>query len=457
MDEILPMAARWVRTGRPFAIATVVGVAGSAPRPVGSSMIVDRDGAVFGNVSGGCVEAAVHASCLDAIASGAASVERFGYADAEGIAVGLTCGGSVEVLVRPVLPGSSAAADLVALAERDAQAVPTAYTLTVAGPSLGAGRIGDATSADAGAAGAVGIAETAGEAAAAEADGGRRAAAGRDTVTIWVGAPARLVIVGAVEFAVALSRLGLAMGMRVEVVDPREVFASAERFPGARVIVDWPDRYLQREPADTRTAVCVLSHDPKLDVPALRVALASAAGYVGAMGSRRTHDERRARLVAAGVAEASLARLRSPIGLDLGGRGAAETALSILAEIVADRHSGSGIRLSERAGAIHAEATEASGAPRPRTPGSLECTWPPDPGAQPGDELWPDAGVSLREGGREGGFPRPPSRRRPRNAEPGARSAAGFQPVAGGSEAPSAAEPAAPAEPAALRGPGAVT
>jgi len=345
MREILSPAAEWVREGLPFAIATVVAVAGSAPRPVGASMIVS-DAGVFGNVSGGCVEGTVYERCLEAIVTGEASVERYGYSDGEGLAAGLTCGGAVDVLVRVVRPHSEAAAAIALLAERDAAGLPTRFRLATAGPSLGRGlvEIGWEIGCE--------IGSAAGAATAATAPAGE--------IVVEVGDPPRLIIVGAVEFAVALTRLGTALGHRVVVVDPREVFATAERFPGAEVIVDWPDRYLAAASLDDRTAVCVLSHDPRLDVPALRVALASAAGYVGAMGSRTTHDDRLRRLRDAAVPDAGIARLRSPIGLDLGGSSAEETALSILAEIVADRRGGSGSRLSALRGPIHGRGPESS-------------------------------------------------------------------------------------------------
>jgi len=353
MREILSPAAEWVREGRPFAIATVVAVAGSAPRPVGASMIVS-DAGVFGNVSGGCVEGTVYERCLEAIVTGEASVERYGYSDGEGLAAGLTCGGAVDVLVRVVRPHSEAAAAIAMLSERDAAGLPARFRLTTAGPSLGRGVVetgletGVETGVETGA-------ETGVETGAATA-----ATALAGEIVVEVGDPPRLIIVGAVEFAVALTRLGTALGHRVVVVDPREVFATAERFPGAEVIVDWPDRYLAAASLDDRTAVCVLSHDPRLDVPALRVALASTAGYVGAMGSRTTHDDRLRRLRDAAVPDAGIARLRSPIGLDLGGSSAEETALSILAEIVADRRGGSGSRLSALQGPIHGRVPESS-------------------------------------------------------------------------------------------------
>ncbi|MDJ1113959.1 XdhC family protein [Microbacterium dauci] len=319
MQEILAKAADWVRDGRSFAMATVVATSGSAPRDVGASMIVSADGEAFGNVSGGCVEGAVYGTALEVIADGAARIERFGYSDADAFAIGLTCGGEVEVLVRPVPAGSDAARDVALLAERASAGMPTRLVFTAAGRMF----VGDADE--------VGV-------------------------VVDVVAPPRLVIVGAVEFAVALSALAQAAGMRVTVVDARSVFATADRFPGAEVIVDRPGRYLEAQRLGAHDAVCVLTHDAKFDVPALSAALAAPVGYVGAMGSRRTHDDRLGRLREAGVTDAALSRLRSPIGLDLGGRTPAETAVSILAEIVADRHGGSGTRLSTQTGPIHAAA-----------------------------------------------------------------------------------------------------
>ena len=362
MREILPVAARWAGAEQAFAIATVVGVGGSAPCEIGASMVVSASGEVFGTVSGGCVEGAVYERCLEVLAGAAPHVDRFAYSDADAFAVGLTCGGTIDVLVRAVPPGSAAAADLQLLAAREAAAIPTGFALVTAGPELGVGRV---VSSDAAAPAAV-----------------------PGVVSLRVGVPARLIVVGAVEFAVALARLGAAMGMRVTVVDPREVFATEARFPGAEVVVDWPDRYLAGERLDAGTAVCVLTHDPKIDVPALRAALASPAGYIGAMGSRRTHDDRMRRLGDAEVPPAARMRVRSPIGLDLGGRSPEETALSILAEIVADRHGGTGARLSGLSGPVHAAVGPGAGsgsdaatqvpAAVPSSVPSIECAWMPD-------------------------------------------------------------------------------
>ena len=191
----------------------------------------------------------------------------------------------------------------------------------------------------------------------------------------------RLIIIGAVEFSVALSRLGAASGFEVTVCDPREAFASPARFPDAHEVVhEWPHDYLARTPIDARTAICVLTHDPRFDVPALAVALRSPAGYVGAMGSRRTHDDRARRLADAGLTDVETQRLRSPIGLALGGRTPEETALSILAEIVMVRSGGRGGALRDTTGPVH---------PAVSTPRELTV----QPGAEEGISCAPGAGV----------------------------------------------------------------
>jgi len=361
MREVLPVAARWARDGRDFAVATVAGVRGSAPRELGASMLVAADGAVFGNVSGGCVEGAVVEACSEALASGTASVHTYGISDDAVVGFGLTCGGIVDVLVRPIPAGSADARQLLALAGTADS--PVALALAVSGKETGravlvsADAPHDAPWADAAAL----AADDRARILSYDSDGCRtEAVPAMSMLVIPFGSPPRLIVAGAVEYAVALSRLGSALGYRVTVVDPRDAFATGERFPGADVVIDWPDRFLRRESLDSRSAVCVLSHDPKFDVPALQVALAGPAGYVGAMGSRRTHEDRLARLAEAGVPPARLARLRSPIGLDLGGRSPEETALSILAEIVACRNGATGRPLSERAGPVHARSDMSS-------------------------------------------------------------------------------------------------
>lgn len=365
-DELL----KRVRGGVPFVTATVTSVAGSAPRQPGSSLVVDADGAVLGNVSGGCVDAAVHEACQAMLAGDhRPQALRFGYSDADAIGVGLTCGGTIELLLRHHDPAlepelGQALADVAsdqAGAPTDGRAV--AVATVVRGPSarLGrtlvvrpgrpvAGSLGDelldrvagARATDLLHAGQTGTVEI-----------GVADSYCREPMTLLVesSAPApRLLVFGAIDHAAALARLGTFLGYRVTVCDARATFATPERFPDAEVVVDWPHRYLQAQAdaglLDGRTVVCVLTHDPKFDLPLLTTALRMPLAYVGAMGSRRTHENRLARLRDAGVTDHELDRLHSPIGLDLGARTPQETALSIAAEIVAHRHGGSGVPLS---------------------------------------------------------------------------------------------------------------
>jgi xanthine dehydrogenase accessory factor len=327
MREILAVARDELAAGRAVAVATVVAAAGSSPREIGASMLVAADGRAFGNVSGGCVDGAVYERCVEVLAGDDAVVDRFGIADDDAVAVGLSCGGTIEVLVRALVPGSPEAATLALLAARDRDGVATVLRLRTAGDGMGSASIIDASTAP------------------------TPAPAG--SVDLQFGAPPRLIVVGAVEVAVALVALGTAAGFHVVVVDPRDVFARPDRFPAAEVVVDQPGRYLAAAGLDVHTAVCVLTHDPKFDVPALAAALMSPAAYVGAMGSRATCADRVRRLVEAGVPTALVDRLRSPIGLDLGGTSAAEVALSILAEVVAARRGGTGAPLRAGSGPIH--------------------------------------------------------------------------------------------------------
>lgn len=364
MREILDPAAAWVAEARQFALAVLVSTQASSPRELGAAMIVDADGVVFGNVSAGCVDGDVHELCVQAIETGESTRVRYGISDETAFEAGLSCGGVIDVLVLPVLPGTPAAASIAGLHAAILRREPSALGIVTAGPGTGALLLAP-EGADAAASTAPGIRS----ALAADLDRLRTDAHalklryGTDPDAIEVldvpfpHAP-RLIIVGAVEFSVALSRLGAASGFEVTVCDPRDAFAAAARFPDAHDIVhEWPHDYLARTPIDARTAICVLTHDPRFDVPAIAVALRSPAGYVGAMGSRRTHDDRARRLAEAGVTDAETARLRSPIGLALGGRTPEETALSILAEIVMVRSGGRGGPLRDATGPVHPALT----------------------------------------------------------------------------------------------------
>ncbi|MFE7568469.1 XdhC family protein [Streptomyces sp. NPDC057539] len=357
----------WCRAARPFALATVVQVSGSAPLPIGTALAVDGDGNVVGSVSGGCVEGAVYELCQVVLKGDEPPTRaRFGYSDDDAFAVGLTCGGELDVLVQRIDPAGQP--HLTAALGEVTSGQPFAVTQIIDGPEELLGRTlsvtGDGSTED-GTAGREDWEISVAAQASALLRAGRtgRVEVGGDAITcperlsVLVHTHAtrpRMLIFGAIDFAGALSEIGRFLGYRVTVCDARPVFATPARFPHADdVVADWPHRYLAATEVDARTAVCVLTHDAKFDIPLLRLALSLPVGYVGAMGSRRTHAHRLGLLREAGVPEEQLARLHSPIGLDLGARTPEETALSIAAEIIAHAHHGSGTPLSAGAGPIH--------------------------------------------------------------------------------------------------------
>ncbi|MFC7988162.1 XdhC family protein [Streptomyces pilosus] len=368
MLDIAEELDRWVGQGRDFAVATVVAVGGSAPRPPGAALAVDTDGTAVGSVSGGCVEGAVYDLCEQALRDGEPVLERFGYSDEDAFAVGLTCGGVVDVLVVPVRVADPArpvlAAALAAAARGEAVAVARIVSgpaelrgraLTVCPDGSSGGGFGAHPELDRSVAAEAGALLDAGRTGTLEI--GERGSRCGAPLTVLVESsvpPPRMIVFGAIDFASALVRAGKFLGHHVTVCDARPVFATRARFPEAdEIVVEWPHTYLERTSVDARTVLCVLTHDAKFDVPLLQLALRLPVAYVGAMGSRRTHLDRGARLREAGVTERELARLRSPIGLDLGARTPEETALSIAAEIVADRRGGSGIPLTGACTPIH--------------------------------------------------------------------------------------------------------
>ncbi|MEH0626528.1 XdhC/CoxI family protein [Streptomyces stelliscabiei] len=366
MLNIADTLHRWCREARPFALATVVDVTGSAPLPVGTSVAVDEDGNAVGSISGGCVEGAVYELCRQALHDqGPPQRAWFGYSDDDAFAVGLTCGGELDVLVQRIDP--AAHRHLTAALTDVAEGRPAAVAQVVDGPQELLGRILCADAEGRTHPGTLtgSVQQAVGAQARALLRAGRTARVdiGGDAATcpehlsalIHVNASRpRMIVFGAVDFAAALSQAGGFLGYRVTVCDARPVFATAARFPYAdEVVVDWPHRYLEHTEVDARTAVCVLTHDAKYDIPLLRLALNMPVGYVGAMGSRRTHDERLRLLREADVTEEQLARLRSPIGLDLGARTPQETAISITAEIIAHANENTGLPLTHTTGAIH--------------------------------------------------------------------------------------------------------
>ncbi|MFP4571098.1 XdhC family protein [Rhodosalinus sp.] len=311
-DQIPETALGWHRAGRGAALATVVETWGSAPRRVGAQLAVSGEGEIEGSVSGGCVEGAVVAEALEAIEEGEARLLTFGVSDEDAFAVGLACGGTIRVLVEPVgsvLP-EAMLADLV---EHRAERRPVAYVADLEGH--GGRRLA-----------------TDGFTERFRMDRSGVEADGRTFVAIH-NPPLRLIVVGAVHIAQALLPMARIAGYDPVLIDPREAFGSEGRFPGERILHDWPDDAVAAVGLDTRTALVLLTHDPKLDDPALMRALRAPVFYIGALGSTRTHAKRVARLTEAGFGEAEIARIHAPVGLDIGAAGPAEIAVAILAEM----------------------------------------------------------------------------------------------------------------------------
>ncbi|UWX98778.1 XdhC family protein [Arthrobacter zhaoxinii] len=364
--------------GVPCAAATIVRASGSVPRPVGTTMLISGTGIISGSLSGGCVEAAVVALAEDVLADGRPRLESFGYSDTDAFAVGLSCGGTLEVFIAPVFPGTVPAVPdagtpcalirriddgggAVPLLIKDPAEATPAGLLSAHGPALASMLGTDPARAAARlapllAAGRTGVVELGGRQ-----PGGPECDRGSAVLFLESRlAPPRLVLIGANDFSAALARQGRLLGYRVTVCDARPLFTTPDRFPDAHEVhVQWPDSYLRGEAAagrlDARTVVCVLSHDARFDVPALAEALRRDVAFVGAMGSRRTHDARLAALRAAGLTAAELAKLHSPIGLDIGAATPEETAVSVFAEIVAARSgaAASGQPLRAVSGPIH--------------------------------------------------------------------------------------------------------
>jgi xanthine dehydrogenase accessory factor len=344
MRDLLADYERFAGTGKPFGRAVVTSVWGSAPRPEGSCMLAAGDGTIAGSVSGGCVESATALEIGEAIVRGSPRLVTFGVSDERAWEVGLACGGTIKVFVEPTVrrtvmdaargPGGEVVATIIAgsglgSSLRVLESGSIEGTLPVTVPmdelreaALTALRRETSTSRD------------------LEARGG--------PVTVFLEVfprRPRLVIFGGVQIAVELVPLAKALGYRTIVADGREAFIGRDRFPDAdELILAWPEEAFERIELDSACYVCVLSHDPKFDEPALQIALHSPAAYVGAIGSRKTQEARRQRLRESGLTEEEVQRLHGPIGLDLGGRQPAETALAILAEMTAVRYGGTAAR-----------------------------------------------------------------------------------------------------------------
>jgi xanthine dehydrogenase accessory factor len=345
--DIVDGLIAWRAAGIRFAVATVVRTWRSAPRQPGAAMAVSEHGEVLGSVSGGCVEGAVYAAAEEVLRTGKARIEAYGVGDDDAFEVGLTCGGTIELLIQS--DDALVAPDAVFEAIVSGSPVATASLPDremVVWPSRVAGSLGRpdldhrVAIAAAGmlAQGATGVIE-------------------QEVFVQSYVTPPRMIVFGAIDFAGAVARIGRFLGFHVTVCDARPAFATAKRFPDAHeVVIDWPHRYLRETTVDARTVLCVLTHDPKFDIPLLEVALETPARYIGVMGSRRTHEDRLSRLHEIGVPYEKIARLRAPIGLDLGARTPEETAVAIAAELIKEAWGGTGRPLSELDSPIHGQA-----------------------------------------------------------------------------------------------------
>jgi xanthine dehydrogenase accessory factor len=312
--EVLSELNEWIGGREDVAVATVIETWGSSPRPLGSKMLVTRSGKMAGSVSNGCIEGAVFEEAQKVLKSGTPKVAAFGVADDVAFEVGLACGGHIEVYIQPL---SKEHRQLVGMLNRNEPA--TLRTNLVSGEA---------------------------EVIKGTPPGSELAKRDGDVFVEPFRRPAHLVIVGAIHIAIPLHRLAKLMGYRVTVIDARAKFATKERFPEAdELIVAWPDEAMSKLEIDSSTYIVILTHDPKFDLPALRTVLTREPGYIGAIGSRKTNQNRFDALRREGFTEEQLARVHGPIGLDLGGRGAEETALGILAEITAVRFGGSGVSM----------------------------------------------------------------------------------------------------------------
>ena len=365
MRDLIPELTAWWEGGESFALATVVDVKGSAPRQPGASMAVSAAGEVVGSVSGGCVEGAVYELAEEVLRSRVPVLQTYGISDDDAFAVGLTCGGILDILVRPI--DVAAGSEFADVAASIAKEEPVALATVISGSDSVAVQVAVWPDRVVGTLGTEGLdVAVVDDARGMLAQGqtgirhyGEHGERRQDEIAVFIESfnpPPRMLVFGAIDFAAAVARIGKYLGYRVTVCDARPVFATERRFPEAdEVVCEWPHRFLADTTVDERTVIAVLTHDPKFDVPLLEVALRTPARYIGAMGSRRTHEDRLARLREIGFTEAELERLRSPIGLDLGARTPEETAVSIAAEIIGLRWGGSGRPLTSTEGAIHGD------------------------------------------------------------------------------------------------------
>jgi xanthine dehydrogenase accessory factor len=316
-DSIPEIALDWHRQGKGAALATVVETWGSAPRQAGSQLAISGSGEIMGSVSGGCVEGAVVTEALAALEDGTPRLLTFGVSDETAFAVGLACGGTIRVLVEPVgtVAPALTAPLLEALVAARASRTPAALAVRLDGWERHLLRPGDDAAADA---------RFRSDRSGMEEDG---------RFLAIHNPPLRMIVVGAVHIAQSLLPMARACGYDPVLIDPRSAFGSASRFPGEVLVEDWPDEAMEALAPDARTAIVTLTHDPKLDDPAIRIALRSGAFYLGCLGSTRTHAKRVDRLREAGFSEAEIDRIHAPVGLDIGAKTPAEIAVSIMAQV----------------------------------------------------------------------------------------------------------------------------
>lgn len=359
----MPRGLDWLADGRRVVAATLVERIGSAPLDPGAEMVVDDLGRIEGTVTGGCVESDLLTVAEEVLAGGAPRVVRYGVSDDDAFEVGLMCGGTVSVFVHELRQADRPVLEAIARARTAGE--PVAVATLMSGAEAGA-KLAILPGGVIGSTGidlldhnlereARGLLETGASRIRTYGTGGEVMG---DDLSVYVQSfedPPEMVICGAIDFSIALARIANELGYRVTICDARSAFASGKRFSEvAEVVIDWPDRELRRREFGSRDAILVFTHDPKFDEPALTAALRSGAGYIGALGSRRTQASRMARLRELGISEKDLGRLSAPCGLDLGARTPEETAVSILAEIVAERTGRRGGRLAETTGQIHA-------------------------------------------------------------------------------------------------------
>jgi xanthine dehydrogenase accessory factor len=308
VKDVLDTLERWAGDGLRFATATVVKTERSAPREPGAVLAVSERGEVAGSVTGGCVEPAVYEEAQDVLAGGPPRLVSYGIADEEAFEVGLPCGGTVHIFLTTV--ERDLIEELVPAVRSER---PIALAVTISGSKMGEQRLVDL-------------------------NGHFEPGIEGDMFFLPFAPRPEMYVFGAVDHAAAVARVGKFLGYRVTICDARARFVTRERFPDAdQVVVEWPDEFLRRSPVDERTAICVLTHDHKFDVPLLKVALETPAGYIGAMGARRTTETRNERLRAEGVTDEQLGRIHAPIGLKIGSRTPEEVAVAVAAEIVATR------------------------------------------------------------------------------------------------------------------------